>query len=75
MVWTRPHVHMPTVSTHVSFLFIIFSGVSEAVAGGKALKNEGHVFDVAHTSVLQRAQTTLATVLKEIGQTDLPIEK
>jgi len=50
-------------------------GVSEAVAGGKALKNEGHVFDVAHTSVLQRAQTTLATVLKEIGQTDLPIEK
>jgi len=50
-------------------------GVSEAVAGGKALKNEGYKFDVAHTSVLQRAQTTLATVLKEIGQTDLPVEK
>jgi len=50
-------------------------GLSEAVAGGKALKNDGFVFDVAHTSVLQRAQTTLSTVLEQIGQTDLPIEK
>ena len=66
---------MQIIVTHVSLHFTFFSGVSEAVAGGKALKNEGHVFDVAHTSVLQRAQTTLATVLKEIGQTDLPIEK
>ena len=45
------------------------------MAGGKALKNDGFVFDVAHTSVLQRAQTTLSTVLEQIGQTDLPIEK
>jgi len=50
-------------------------GLSEAVAGGKALKNDGFVFDAAHTSVLQRAQTTLSTVLEEIGQTDLPVEK
>ena len=51
-------------------------GMSEAVAGGSALKKEGHVaFDVAHTSLLQRAHTTLATVLEQIGQPDLPIEK
>ena len=67
--------HGQIIVTHVLLHSISFSGVSEAVAGGKALKNEGYVFDVAHTSVLQRAQTTLATVLKEIGQTDLPIEK
>ena len=50
-------------------------GVAEAVAGGQALKNDGYAFDVAHTSVLQRAQTTLATVLEQIGQTDLAVQK
>merc|ERR1719474_1081526 len=50
-------------------------GVEEAHAGGKALKDAGFTFDVAHTSVLQRAQTTLKTVLKEIGQEDLPVQK
>ena len=50
-------------------------GVAEAVAGGQALKNDGYVFDVAHTSVLQRAQTTLATVLEQIGQPDLAVQK
>ena len=45
------------------------------MAGGKALKNEGYAFDVAHTSVLQRAQTTLATVLEQIGQPELPTQK
>ena len=34
-------------------------GMTEAVAAGKTLKNEGYKFDVAHTSVLKRAQTTL----------------
>ena len=55
--------------------FNFFPGVEEAVAGGKALAHDGFKFDVAHTSVLQRAQTTLAAVLQEIGQTDLPVEK
>jgi len=50
-------------------------GVEEAHAGGKALKDAGFTFDVAHTSVLQRAQTTLKTVLQEIGQPDLPTQK
>merc|ERR1711892_569492 len=50
-------------------------GINEAHAGGKALKDAGFKFDVAHTSVLQRAQTTLKTVLGEIGQPDLPVQK
>jgi len=51
------------------------TGIKEAHAGGKALKDAGYKFDVAHTSVLQRAQTTLKTVLSEIGQPDLPTQK
>lgn len=51
------------------------SGREEATAAGKALKAEGYQFDVAHTSVLKRAQITLNSVLQEIGQTDLPVEK
>ncbi|XP_053617208.1 phosphoglycerate mutase 1 [Plodia interpunctella] len=50
-------------------------GREEAVAAGKALKAEGYQFDVAHTSVLKRAQITLNTVLQEIGQTELPTNK
>jgi len=50
-------------------------GVEEAKAGGKALKDAGFTFDVAHTSLLTRAQKTLATVLEENGQPDLPVEK
>lgn len=50
-------------------------GRDEAVAAGKALKAEGYQFDVAHTSVLKRAQITLNTILKEIDQSDLPVEK
>ena len=43
-------------------------GVEEATAGGKALAEAGYKFDVAHTSLLTRAQVTLDTVLGEIGQ-------
>ena len=50
-------------------------GIQEAHAGGKALKDAGFQFDVAHTSMLKRAQLTLATVLGEIGQSDLPVSK
>ena len=42
--------------------------MNEAKAGGKALKDSGYTFDAAHTSVLQRAQITLKTVLEEIGK-------
>jgi len=50
-------------------------GMSEAKAGGVALKEAGFNFDVAHTSMLQRAQTTLHTILNELGQTELPVQK
>merc|ERR1719308_554076 len=49
--------------------------MKEAVAAGKTLKDGGYKFDVGHTSVLKRAQTTLKTVLGEIGQSDLPFQK
>ncbi|XP_049812860.1 phosphoglycerate mutase 2 [Schistocerca nitens] len=50
-------------------------GQQEATNAGKALKDAGYKFDIAHTSVLTRAQKTLEAILKEIGQTDLPVEK
>ena len=46
-------------------------GVEEAKTGGKALAATGIRFDVAFTSVLSRAQKTLALILDEIGQPDL----
>jgi 2,3-bisphosphoglycerate-dependent phosphoglycerate mutase len=55
----------------------IFSktGKQEALNAGKALKDAGYKFDVAYTSVLTRAQSTLQSILNEIGQTDLPVVK
>jgi len=50
-------------------------GVEEAKAAGKALKDGGYTFDLAHTSVLTRAQITLGNILEAIGQTDIPIHK
>ena len=38
-------------------------GIEEAHAGGKALKDGGHKFDVAFTSVLKRANRTLDIML------------
>jgi len=51
------------------------TGINEAKAGGKALANLGYKFDLAHTSVLTRAQVTLGHCLEAIGQKDLPTEK
>lgn len=53
----------------------LFPGKEEAVSAGQALKKENYKFDIAHTSVLTRAQKTLEAILKEIGQTDLSVEK
>ena len=47
-------------------------GIDEAKAAGKALQQQGLVFDLAFTSDLQRAQKTLALLLAEQGQSDLP---
>ncbi|MCP1561069.1 UNVERIFIED_ORG: 2,3-bisphosphoglycerate-dependent phosphoglycerate mutase [Methylobacterium sp. SuP10 SLI 274] len=48
-------------------------GVNEARAAGRRLKTLGYRFDHAFTSRLQRAQHTLALILDELSQTDLPV--
>lgn len=45
------------------------------MSAGKALKDADYTFDVAHTSVLTRAQETLKAILKEINQENLPVHK
>ena len=50
-------------------------GIKEAVGAGAKLKEQGLTFDVAFTSVLTRAQTTLDLMLKEMGQTGIPITR
>jgi 2,3-bisphosphoglycerate-dependent phosphoglycerate mutase len=47
-------------------------GVAEAKAAGQQLKAKGLKFDLCFTSVLTRAQHTLALILAELGQTGLP---
>lgn len=50
-------------------------GQKEARAAGERLKATGIRFDVAYTSVLQRAQNTLGIILEVLGQTGLPTTK
>ena len=50
-------------------------GVTEAVAAGRRLKDEGLSFDVAFTSALTRAQKTLDLALNEMGQSGIPVTK
>ena len=51
------------------------TGIKEAEAGGKALSDAGYQFDLAHTSLLTRAHTTLGCVLEAIKQKDIPVSK
>jgi 2,3-bisphosphoglycerate-dependent phosphoglycerate mutase len=48
-------------------------GLQEAHAGGKLLKKEGYVFDVAYTSVLKRAIRTLWITLDELDLMWIPV--
>ncbi|HEY0218668.1 MAG TPA: 2,3-bisphosphoglycerate-dependent phosphoglycerate mutase [Afipia sp.] len=50
-------------------------GIAEAHEAGRKLKAEGLSFDVAFTSQLVRAQTTLDLALKELDQTNIPVTK
>lgn len=50
-------------------------GVEEAKEGGKVLKEEGFIFDVAYTSVLKRAIKTLNNVLEEMDLLWIPVYK
>lgn len=60
--------------THVHIInqFVHSEGNEEAKSAGEALKNANYKFDIAHTSVLTRAQKTLCHILEAIGQSDLP---
>lgn len=48
-------------------------GAQEALDGGRLLKKEGYVFDIAITSVLKRAIKTLWIVLEEMDQMWIPV--
>jgi 2,3-bisphosphoglycerate-dependent phosphoglycerate mutase len=50
-------------------------GVAEARKAGQLLKAQGLKFDIAFTSVLQRAQRTLDIMLDELGQAGLPTRR
>ena len=50
-------------------------GIEEAKKAGQVLKEEGIVFDLAHTSVLRRAIRTLWLVLDEMDLLWIPIRK
>ncbi|XP_065210534.1 phosphoglycerate mutase 1-like isoform X2 [Planococcus citri] len=49
-------------------------GLEQAHDAGVNLKQAGYEFDVAHTSVLTRAQKTLWSILQEIHQERLPVQ-
>lgn len=50
-------------------------GVEEAMAAGVIMKEEGLVFDIAHTSLLRRAIETLHLALLEMDQVWIPVVK
>jgi 2,3-bisphosphoglycerate-dependent phosphoglycerate mutase len=50
-------------------------GIAEAKAAGEIMKEEGMHFDVAHTSVLERAINTLHLALLAMGQVWIPVVK
>ena len=51
------------------------NGVNEAVEAGKMLREKGFKFDVAYTSVLQRAIKTYYTVSSELDLNWIPHHK
>ncbi|MCD6567500.1 MAG: 2,3-diphosphoglycerate-dependent phosphoglycerate mutase [Dehalococcoidia bacterium] len=50
-------------------------GMAEAEAAGRALKEQGYVFDLAFTSVLKRAIRTLWIVLDEMDLMWIPVQR
>jgi 2,3-bisphosphoglycerate-dependent phosphoglycerate mutase len=50
-------------------------GIREATEGGRLLQQEGFTFDVAFTSVLQRAIRTLFIALDQTGRLWIPVYK
>ena len=54
---------------------ITAKGAEEAVAAGKLMREEGLMFDVAHSSVLKRAIRTMFTALDQMDQLWIPVQK
>ncbi|MGM9991905.1 MAG: 2,3-diphosphoglycerate-dependent phosphoglycerate mutase [Candidatus Bruticola sp.] len=50
------------------------NGIKEAEEAGHLLKANGFSFDMAFTSVLRRANHTLELILKELGESNIPIK-
>ena len=50
-------------------------GVAEATEAGRVLKENGFVFDVAHTSLLKRAIKTLWLSLEQLDQMWIPVHR
>lgn len=50
-------------------------GIGEAKTAGRLLSEGGFKFDLAYTSVLKRAIDTLAIVLKEMHEENLPVKR
>lgn len=50
-------------------------GVAEARVAGRTLRRESFVFDLAFTSVLERAIRTLTLVLDELGLRSIPVKR
>jgi 2,3-bisphosphoglycerate-dependent phosphoglycerate mutase len=48
-------------------------GTQEAIDGGREMKKQGYVFDIAFTSVLKRAIKTLWLALEELDQMWIPV--
>lgn len=51
------------------------AGVEEAGAAGRLLRDEGYLFDVAHTSLLKRAIRTLCIAQREMDSLWIPVTK
>ena len=50
-------------------------GLSEALEGGRILKQEGYTFDVAYTSLLKRAIRTLGIIQDEMDLLWIPVHR
>jgi 2,3-bisphosphoglycerate-dependent phosphoglycerate mutase len=68
-VWNKENVFTGWIDAPLSE-----EGINQAKTAGRILKEKGFTFDLAYTSVLQRAYNTLDLILEEMNLT-LPIEK
>jgi 2,3-bisphosphoglycerate-dependent phosphoglycerate mutase len=68
-VWNKENIFTGWIDAPLSE-----EGIEQAKKAGKILKEKGFTFDLAYTSVLQRAYNTLDLILEEMNLT-LPIEK